>query len=466
MNSTTTANVELCPRCRASIALTSYILPFEEDFARAYRNPSRTDFSSILGRLANPLAELSTLADEIQRVELLLSALKTHHAHLERHILRTSRFIRSSPIRQLPTEVLGIIFASACTSFQEDEYKTPLSISLVCSKWRDISISTPDLWTNIYVAPYSSTCGMPVYEHFLQRCGGLPISVKVEIPDKLHLHSLDDDDFPYEETYDYHVLIVGEVYASFAQWKVVEFHMKRADVELLEILWSDEMKMLDAPLLESLTLAITDSPDMTSLPRFFSDAPLLSTVNLLDCSDSKTLLWTRTQLPWGQLRRVHTDQANAVYLRYLDIDFQNVDRASRALVLNGPYNSSKIHLYFQPEEPFTLYVTTLVLNSHLWTDSMCAFFRNVSIPPLEELTIISLDPITQRQHVVSPPWSNPLLVLPGFFQSSRCKLGTFCLVMHGRHGDTYPSRTVQPTLADTLIDALHVMGHLKEPTGH
>ncbi|KAF9032166.1 hypothetical protein BDZ89DRAFT_597965 [Hymenopellis radicata] len=232
---TITTDVELCPRCRASITLTSYPLPFEGDFARAHHNPSRTDSSSIESSLTDPSADLTTLAQEIQRVELLLSALKTHRAHLERHIYRTTRFIQSSPIRQLPTEVLGIIFASACTSFQENEYKTPLSISLVCSKWRDISISTPTLWTNIYVAPYSSACGLDVYKHFLQRCGGIPISVKVEVPARDHLDpDDDDDDFPLEQTYQYHVDIMGDVYASFAQWKVAEFHMKEADVQLLE----------------------------------------------------------------------------------------------------------------------------------------------------------------------------------------------------------------------------------------
>ncbi|KAF9014593.1 hypothetical protein BDZ89DRAFT_445262 [Hymenopellis radicata] len=210
MKTTTTTDVELCPRCRASIALTSYPLPFEEDFARAYHNPSITDSASIANRLSDPSAELTMLAQEFQRVELLLSALKTHHAHLERHIHRTTRFIQSSPIRQLPTEVLGIIFASACTSFQQDEYQTPLSISLVCSKWRDISISTPTLWTNIYVAPYSSACGLDVYKHFLQRCGGIPISVKVEVPARDHPNlDDDDDDLPFEETYEHHVDVMA-----------------------------------------------------------------------------------------------------------------------------------------------------------------------------------------------------------------------------------------------------------------
>ncbi len=112
-----TIDVELCPRCTASIALTSYVLPFEEDFSRAYHNPPKMDSSSIQSNLTDPSAELMTLALEVRRVELLLSALKTHQTHLERHIQRSTRFIQSSPVRQLPTEVLGIIFASACTYF-------------------------------------------------------------------------------------------------------------------------------------------------------------------------------------------------------------------------------------------------------------------------------------------------------------------------------------------------------------
>ncbi|KAF8901309.1 hypothetical protein CPB85DRAFT_1256391 [Mucidula mucida] len=220
-------NVELCPRCRASIALTSYTLPFEEDFARGFYNPSSTEKSSIESSLSDSSAELAMLTEEIQRAEVFLRALKIHHAHLERYIHRTTRFIQFSPIRQLPTEILGIIFASACSSCQEDEYKTPLSISLVCSKWRHIAMSTPTLWTNIYVAPYSSARGLPVYQYFLQRCGMIPISVKVEVPAIDHPYQDDDGVIPFKGTYEHHLDVMSDIYASFAQWKHAEFHMKQ-----------------------------------------------------------------------------------------------------------------------------------------------------------------------------------------------------------------------------------------------
>ncbi|KAF9032168.1 hypothetical protein BDZ89DRAFT_597990 [Hymenopellis radicata] len=294
MNIKNTTHVELCPRCRASIALTPYTrLPFEEDISRAYRNPSKTDSCAIEGSLTSPIAELATLAEEIQRVEAMLNALKKHHAQLEGHIHRTTRYIQSSPIRQLPTEILVVIFASACTSFQEWEYKTPLSISLVCSKWRDIAMSKPTLWTNIYVAPYSKAYGIPVFKYYLQRCGGIPLSVKVEIPVRARA-CLDDYDVdtPYEDHYGFRTTtsahrLVEPIFATFPQWKVADFHMKQADLELLDNHCSNQKFPL---LLESLTLA-THHPQMDDLPRILCQAPLLSSLTLVDRDESVGLLW-------------------------------------------------------------------------------------------------------------------------------------------------------------------------------
>ncbi|KAF8891511.1 hypothetical protein CPB85DRAFT_1332202 [Mucidula mucida] len=162
-------SVELCPKCHASIPLTSYKL--------GYQNPTQSEVACIESTFGNPHDEMEGLIQKIERVESMLDVLKAHHTHLNTYIQRSTRYIRRSPIRRLPTEVLGIIFASACTSFPRNEYKTPLSISLVCSKWRDMALSTPSLWTHIHIAPHSG--GL---EHFLERCGNIPISIKVEIP--------------------------------------------------------------------------------------------------------------------------------------------------------------------------------------------------------------------------------------------------------------------------------------------
>ncbi|KAF8875195.1 hypothetical protein CPB85DRAFT_829108 [Mucidula mucida] len=209
----------------------------------------------------------------------MLDALKTHYSHLDTYIQRSTQYIRPSPIRRLPAEVLGIIFASSCTSFQRREYKTPLSLSLVCSKWRDIALSTPLLWTHIYIAPYSG--GLDVYTYFLERCGNIPISVKIEIPHKDRPSDLYCDEyFPYEETHEYHVELVLAAYRNSAQWKVAELCMNQADVNLL----NSPLRTSEFPLLESITL-VNDGPAVVLKSGLFSQASLLTSFTVLDFTE-------------------------------------------------------------------------------------------------------------------------------------------------------------------------------------
>ncbi|KAF8877226.1 hypothetical protein CPB85DRAFT_486162 [Mucidula mucida] len=218
-----TSALELCPKCHASFALTSYKPSYEKDFVRAYRNPTQSEASCIEKSLGNTSADMAALAQEIPRLESILDALKAHQARFDRHIQQSRLYMCSSPIRQLPTEVLGLIFASACTSFRRSEYKTPLSISVACSKWRDIAVSTPSLWTHIHIAPYHSHGGVDVYKYYLERCGNVPISVKVKIAYKKRQEYIQN--LRYEETYAYHVELVSAIFQNCAQWKVAELCM-------------------------------------------------------------------------------------------------------------------------------------------------------------------------------------------------------------------------------------------------
>ncbi|KAF8901312.1 hypothetical protein CPB85DRAFT_131749 [Mucidula mucida] len=124
-----TSALELCPKCHASFALTSYKPSYEKDFVRAYRNPTQSEASCIEKSLGNTSADMAALAQEIPRLESILDALKAYQARFDRHIQQSRLYMCSSPIRQLSTEVLAIIFASACTSFRRSEYKTPPSVS-------------------------------------------------------------------------------------------------------------------------------------------------------------------------------------------------------------------------------------------------------------------------------------------------------------------------------------------------
>ncbi|KAF9032170.1 hypothetical protein BDZ89DRAFT_1158637 [Hymenopellis radicata] len=453
--------VELCPKCHASIALTSYKHSFEKDFARGYQSPSQSEASCIEKSLENPSADMAALAQEIKRVELMLDALKEHHAHLDRHIQRSTQYIRSSPIRRLPTEVLGIIFASACTSFQYSEYIAPLSISVVCSKWRDIALSTPSLWTHIYVAPYSG--GLDVYEHYLKRCGHIPISVKIDIPYKEHpTAAIDcDENIPYEETYDYHRELVSATCRNCAQWKVAEFCMNPRDTSLLGY----HIQELESPLLESLTL-VNEGPVDYVEPGLFNEASFLTSFTILD-GEGRTVVFRdiADAFPWRQLREVCT-QSDVYSLRHhlnVELDHGN----NRTLILRP--HRYEIDLPFIGVPPFSLRISTLVLDSVIWMGSLLALFRSITIPTLENLTMMPPDPAATDRHFDPADWINPFSVLPEFLARSGCALQTFTVIMRGRYVDDirdfanriYTYTTMVPTLADSLVAALHRMKNLR-----
>ncbi|KAF8907582.1 hypothetical protein CPB85DRAFT_1436428 [Mucidula mucida] len=113
----------------------------------------------------------------------------------------------------------------------------------------------PVLWTNIYIAPYSHTACVPVYQHYLQRCGRIPICIKVEIPVKVHPHLYDDNgDHPSGLIYKNHVDVMADVYESSAQWRHAKFYINLAGIKLLQDLsglWADDTEQLEAPNLNS-----------------------------------------------------------------------------------------------------------------------------------------------------------------------------------------------------------------------
>ncbi len=288
-------SIELCPNCHASIALTSHKLSFGEDFTRAFHQPTQSEVSRVERSMTNLSNEMADLVQKIVHIESVLIAFK---AHLDTQIQRITQYIHPSPIRQLPTEVLDIIFASACASFQRSEYKTPLSISLVCSKWRDIALSTPLLWTHIYIAPQSG--GLDVYNHFLEQCGSIPISVKVDIPHRYRSPAFSDGKIPYEETYNYHLELLSAISQNCAQWQVAKLCMNQEDINLL----GSVIHPLDFPVLESLTL-MNDGPSNFLEPGLFKHASSSTNLAVLDREGHQVgCRFYVNALPWSQLGEI------------------------------------------------------------------------------------------------------------------------------------------------------------------
>ncbi|KAF9032135.1 hypothetical protein BDZ89DRAFT_1158608, partial [Hymenopellis radicata] len=136
------------------------------------------------------------------------------------------------------TEVLAAIFLFACDSFEREYYKTPLFLSLVCPRWREIVQSTPALWTHLYFDPYDDPSSLDLLEHYLLMADGLPLFVKI-------IDAFTDVHWGT----DAYLGRLATLCSTSARWKVAEIHM---------VLFNNFERLLDSgdtlAQLESLTL--------------------------------------------------------------------------------------------------------------------------------------------------------------------------------------------------------------------
>ncbi|KIY67901.1 hypothetical protein CYLTODRAFT_454029 [Cylindrobasidium torrendii FP15055 ss-10] len=82
----------------------------------------------------------------------------------------------STPIQELPTEILSLIFKF---SAEGDTILDVLRLEHVCSGWRHLISNSPLLWLTVPLV--IDMCALPLLDLFLERTGGHPFSVNVNL---------------------------------------------------------------------------------------------------------------------------------------------------------------------------------------------------------------------------------------------------------------------------------------------
>lgn len=93
--------------------------------------------------------------------------------------------LRHSPIHRLPHELLSLIFLMA-THDSYDPYeatRSPVQITHVCSRWRQIALSTGGLWTNIILTFPVSTRQLNRTVPWLGRSKASPLNILLDFRD-------------------------------------------------------------------------------------------------------------------------------------------------------------------------------------------------------------------------------------------------------------------------------------------
>ncbi|QRV97044.1 F-box-like protein [Ceratobasidium sp. AG-Ba] len=123
---------------------------------------------------------------ELHSLRIDADKLAQTHLTLSRERNRSQTLV---PVHRLPQEILSTIMSIACArltrsdrEYRDQPKSSPLTISSVCSSWRQIALSTPSVWSFINViakgqAPRDDTYRFP--RLLAERSGNAPLYVSV-----------------------------------------------------------------------------------------------------------------------------------------------------------------------------------------------------------------------------------------------------------------------------------------------
>lgn len=152
--------ITLCQKCRSTFRVHDHVLPSSlvTDLRNGIQICADTHAESIKRTLDGLQPKLWKYDAEIKALEETLAYLKKGRADLAHAISVYQTYL--APIRKLPVELLRKIFSEACAFVEfpihdareiQSPSQIPLRIASVCSRWRDICISFPQLWSVMFV---------------------------------------------------------------------------------------------------------------------------------------------------------------------------------------------------------------------------------------------------------------------------------------------------------------------------
>ncbi|THU78529.1 hypothetical protein K435DRAFT_973497 [Dendrothele bispora CBS 962.96] len=188
----------LCSACKRDLVTQDVpCYSSRRDILRSGWIPSDSDVFQIEHAIAECSSDLARYDTEIETLEGMLEELRSKKDETQRYLEQRRSLL--SPIRKMPNEILGEIFAASCsdnglliTTVPHAKISAPtFALSHVCFLWREIIISTPSLWARMsvdFVHPREEQTRSLV-ELYLTRSRPAPLTCKIE--------ALDSDELKY-----------------------------------------------------------------------------------------------------------------------------------------------------------------------------------------------------------------------------------------------------------------------------
>ena len=278
-------------------------MSLKPEFASLLQNndaPSESTIRELTKSLKAPLNELQEVEAEIQRLGELMETMKMKRQSIQKRINDHTTIL--SPARRLPPDVLHEIFFHCLPIHHNPIMKSsesPLLLTRICSSWRAIALSSPRIWSKVYIplpgdpsisSSYGtindettlsirrqrfagilrSRCG--AVRRWLERSGACPLSLSVTYPSNCSgIQNPKDDELIHE---------MFEILLSFAdRWRDVDLSMPEDIYKKLQ----DNIDPTTLSSLKSLKLTLYQIPrwdNTQSIPIRLLAAPGLCRVNI------------------------------------------------------------------------------------------------------------------------------------------------------------------------------------------
>ena len=257
--------------------------------------PTNSETRQILNFLSQPLSELSRLETEIDRHQAIIDDLNEQRDKAKK-IVDAHRALLS-PARRLPPEIVQEIFVRCLPTTHNPAKSTtvaPLLLGRICSAWRNISLSTPRLWSSIHlVVPTHNDISKIIaiiqlrceaLKEWLGRSGTLPLSISLTITDNPHPRDVST------------ASMIESLIQFSHRWNIIDLRVPYGLLEPLNDLTKD-----DVPCLEAIKIDDIFNWDGSELPQWhfsiIGTAPRLHRVSFVHFQGVPHNL----PLPWARL---------------------------------------------------------------------------------------------------------------------------------------------------------------------
>ncbi|KAJ7294073.1 hypothetical protein C8J57DRAFT_1270722 [Mycena rebaudengoi] len=166
-----------CPRCGHPEATRTPLPSPPAHLSTPNDVPQDSEIHAIRDRIDTGRARLSEIDQIIDHLQSLLVPLRRERQSVLENIEQHLAII--SPIRSLPYDVLGEIFSWTLPQLifcSIEPSQNPWAISRVCTRWRKLALSLPELWSYIRVDGHERF-PLALLDLQLERSGRFPLSI-------------------------------------------------------------------------------------------------------------------------------------------------------------------------------------------------------------------------------------------------------------------------------------------------